>query len=152
MRDVYLSAFSTIAVFGRSSHLVLLVGSERGALSLLGGGGGSLLLELIEGKSDDGLLGAGSATSALLAHADVEDGLLVGASPSLGPGKLDGLDLLVEEGLDLSVGEDVGLAVSAQGRHRRRRETAHTRRRRHTRDGDTCLRRHASGDTHTAFR
>ena len=67
-------------------------------------------LDVVEGHTNDGLLDAGGSASSLSSEV-VNPDLLVEASPCEGPGELDGLDLLVEEGAGLCGNEEVGLAV-----------------------------------------
>jgi hypothetical protein len=71
---------------------------------------GLLALDLIERHANDSLLDAGGFAGALFSEL-VNTDFLVEASPCLGPGKLHGLDLLVEHGASLVADEEEESAV-----------------------------------------
>merc|ERR1719320_1562326 len=71
---------------------------------------GLLLLDVVEGHPDDGLLELLGLAGALL-RLLVRLALLVHAAPSLRPAQLDSLDPLVEQGVRLRADEKAGLAI-----------------------------------------
>lgn len=89
---------------------LVLVLLDSLSLSLLGGLGGLLLLEIIKRETDDSLLDllnpSGTTTSHLLSLT-----LLVHATPVLSPAKLNGLETVLEEACSLGAKEEVNLTI-----------------------------------------
>jgi len=87
-----------------------LLGGSVGVLVAVLAGFSLLSTDLLDGHANDGLLDAGRLAGTLRLNI-VNFNLLVMGSPGQVPGKLDGLDLLVEQAASLGGDEVVGLAI-----------------------------------------